>query len=302
MSDFTKTKYSMTAEAKAFFAREDVRAFIDAIRAEFPDAQFCDDTYSSTIDPAVRVPGLIVYSAALDRYVSASIGAMGTVRSWLDPEHVKSCIDRRYWDNAFLSGRAYCDENGEAIGAAGAGERFLVDGPYVHGDGRPVYRATDAAMSVLNGYSAEWVRAELDLGRFLYECEGIPYAWTGVNEVTDDWRNAMRDGRAHPESAKRWLEREANQQTLGGSAEQGVAIGRQEQPAEPRPVCACGQTCWAEAPNDVQCGDCAALDDKFMADVCMGKGIDARIAAVAQVETPRGAWDWDPRDAVDGEL
>jgi hypothetical protein len=211
MSDFTKTKYSMTAEAKAFFAREDVRAFIDAIRAEFPDAQFCDDTYSSTIDPAVRVPGLIVYSAALDRYVSASIGAMGTVRSWLDPEHVKSCIDRRYWDNAFLSGRAYCDENGEAIGAAGAGERFLVDGPYVHGDGRPVYRATDAAMSVLNGYSAEWVRAELDLGRFLYECEGIAYAWTGVNEVTDDWRNAMRDGRAHPESAKRWLEREAGE-------------------------------------------------------------------------------------------
>ncbi|HVJ15823.1 MAG TPA: hypothetical protein VM686_10280 [Polyangiaceae bacterium] len=115
----------MTEATRAFFAREDVRAFVDAIRAEFLDAQFCDDTYSSSIDPAVRVPGLAVYSPALDRYVSASIGAMSVVRSWLDPEHVKSCIDRLYWNKALREGRAYCDEDGEPIAVEDGASAFF---------------------------------------------------------------------------------------------------------------------------------------------------------------------------------
>jgi hypothetical protein len=87
------------------------------------------------------------------------------------------------------------------------------------------------------------------------------------------------------------------QKTLGGSAgsdgARDVRTVVPEQPAEPRPVCACGQTIWKEQVIARTCGDCMA---EWHATERLP--LDTRIAA-AKVEpvTTRGAWDWDARDA-----
>jgi hypothetical protein len=70
MSDFTTNKYSMTAETRAFFAREDVRAGVAEIRAQVSDAQFA-------ITGSGAYAAVSVYSPTLNRgcYWSPSLGA-----------------------------------------------------------------------------------------------------------------------------------------------------------------------------------------------------------------------------------
>jgi hypothetical protein len=199
MSDFTKTKYSMTAETREFFQREEVLARVVAARAEFP---------------SVRVALLhslgqcVLFLLEDNRYVCSYFeNPCADALKALRRGGNQPPADRDYWLEALREGRALADENGEPITSLEpeAGERFRVSGPFVSDGDRPVYRATDEAMAAFAKFP-EWIADHV---------AGDLIATTGVSDcyVTAGlgFERALADGRAHPESAKRWLEREAGE-------------------------------------------------------------------------------------------
>jgi hypothetical protein len=110
MSDFTKTKYSMSAETRAFFAREDVRAGVAEIRAQVSDAQFA-------ITGSGAYAAVSVYSPTLNRgcYWSPSLGADNALK-YLTGGRDSGWHAREDCAAGIREGRALADENGEPIG------------------------------------------------------------------------------------------------------------------------------------------------------------------------------------------